>query len=427
MIAVGYFDNSCGIIHSLPDYRRWFFMENTQSRPKALWNSRFVRICLYIFICQITFSLSNTILPLYVINELGRGNTESGFLGTTFTIASMICRLVSGRMTDKFGRRAMMVVGAAGLGAALGCMGFTRTFLLLICLKAVQGVSSALVSTASNAAASDVIPESRINEGIGYYSLSSTISSAIGPTVALGLMGVDWLGASGSNYPFPLYVAGLLGVVGVVIVLTLPSGKSVPQGVYEGQFHLSDYLEKKAFLPSLLQLIFCMGTGLSTFMIVFANEMDFEHISLFYILSASAAFVVRIGLGKLLNQWNPLVLMLPLLLMMAAATLLLAVLANEMSFLILGPVTGAATGIIQPTFNALALKRSAPERRGAASATFWLGYDLGQGIGMMLGGLIIDWVGFQYTFAISASYVVVFAVICTFFFTGNRKRHMELG
>ena len=150
-----------------------------------VWNSSFLRVLLYAVLCQFTMAVTNTVLPLYVMNGLGRSATESGLLGTLFTLGSLVCRFVSGRLSDRFGRRLCMAAGALLVGLCLLALGFETTLGLLLLTKVLQGVGHAVNSTASNAAAAETLPPDRMGQGLGWYSLHSMLVNAVTPLTPL--------------------------------------------------------------------------------------------------------------------------------------------------------------------------------------------------------------------------------------------------
>ena len=163
----------------------------------GIWNSSFVRVLIYAILCQFTMSITNTVLPLYVINGLGMSAAQSGLLGTAFTIGSVCCRFVAGYICDRFGRRFTLVLGAGIVALALFMLGFQATLIMLLVFKVIQGIGHALNSTTSNAVAAEVLPRDKVGQGIGYYSLHSMLTNAIGPTLSLALMGVGAAAVSG--------------------------------------------------------------------------------------------------------------------------------------------------------------------------------------------------------------------------------------
>ena len=199
-------------------------MQSQQKQPELfqrIWNSSFIRIIIYALLCQFTMSITNTVLPLYVINGLGRSAADSGLLGTMFTIGSVCCRFVAGYISDRFGRRVTLMLGAGIVGISLFAMGFQTTLIMLLVFKVIQGIGHALNSTASNAVAAEVLPRDKVGQGIGYYSLHSMLTNAIGPTLCLALMGVGVSAAGGQNYLLPMLLGGAMGLVAMLIGLSL--------------------------------------------------------------------------------------------------------------------------------------------------------------------------------------------------------------
>lgn len=380
---------------------------------KPLWNSSFIRVLIFAVLCTFTMSVSNTVLPLYVVNHLGRTNAESGLLGTLFTVGSILCRFVTGWLSDKFGRRIILVIGAAIVGSALIFMGFTTSFLLILILKTYQGVGNSLNTTASNTAASDVVPKERLGDGIAYFSLNTSVINAIGPTIALALMGVI-TAAGGINYSLPLFVAGTCGLAAAVLGASLNYEKKTAPVLVEKaatakkRFNIGDYIEKRALMPALLQFFQAFAIGASVFMIIFANSMAFASISYYFMISAAVSVITRLIIGRRMDKMRPVTAVMVPLAMMAASFIYLGVTLSEAAFLVNSVVSGIYGAVMMPTFNSLALKLCPDKRKGAASATYWLGFDGGIAFGMVIFGLVIDAGGFSAAFNGAGLYMVLF-------------------
>lgn len=388
-------------------------METVKSHKTAvIWNSYFTRIFVYAILCQLTMSISNTALPLYIINSLGYTNAQSGLLGTVFTIASMVCRFAAGGLSDRYGRRRMMVIGALMVGLALIFMGFSTGFMVILVFKAFQGVGHALNSTSSNAAASDVLPTEKLGEGIGYYGLHSALTTALGPTIALALMGVAVATGETYNYQFPLLIGGVAGLIAMIIAATLGYERKYEKIPHNSRgFHISDYIERRSLVPALLQMFQTVAAGASVFMIVFANSMGFTSIRYYYIIAAAVTLLIRFLLGKKLGNMKPVIVaIIPLILLIISYTALASTM-TEAAFLAVGVISGIFNAMLAPTFSALSLKLAPPGRRGAASATYWLGFDVGMAVGQIAFGAIIDIGGFSASFYSAAAYLGVFAVV----------------
>lgn len=398
----------------------------TQKKPELftrLWNSSFIRIFLYAVLCQFTMSISNTVLPLYVINGLGMSAAESGLLGTMFTIGSVCCRFFAGYISDRFGRRATLMLGAAIVAAALFALGFQATLVMLLVFKVLQGVGHALNSTSSTAVAREVLPQDKVGQGIGYFSLHSTLTNAIGPTITLALMGVA-ASAPGAqdNYLLPMLVGGGMGIVALVLAASLTYEKKLrgsdPAPARKAGIRLTDFIERRALAPALMMFFTSFSSGASVYMIVFAKDPTYGisdlAVSIYYILNAGVALLVRFALGEKLDSIRPRTVALSAIAMNVTAYVLLGTSLSQWAFLLSAVLMGTYSSMLTPTFNAMALKLAPESRSGAASATYWLGFDGGMAVGMLVFGAVIDWGSYPAAFLIAAAYMAVFGITAFF-------------
>lgn len=392
----------------------------------SLWNSSFIRIFIYAVLCQFTMSISNTVLPLYVMdsgpNGLGMSAADSGLLGTMFTIGSVLCRFFSGYISDRFGRRVTLMLGAGIVAAAMLALGFQTTLFMLLVFKVIQGVGHALNSSSSTAVASEVLPRARMGQGIGYFSLHSTLTNAIGPTITLALMGV---GASAAgmedNYLLPMLVGSGMGLTALGIAASLNYEKKLkqlhpetarrPQGI-----RFSDFIERRALLPALMMFFTAFSSGASVYMIVFARESQFStaSISIYYIVNALVSLATRFALGARLDSIRPRTVALIAIALNVASYALLGFTLSEWAFLLSAVLMGAYQSMLTPTFNAMAMKLAPESRSGAASATYWLGFDGGMAVGMLAFGVIIDWGSYPAAFLCAGLYMAVFGAVACF-------------
>lgn len=389
---------------------------NQQTSPELfsrICNSSFVRVFLYALLCQLTMSISNTVLPLYVMEGLGMSAAQSGMLGTAFTIGSVCCRFFAGYLADRFGRRTMLVLGAGIVGVVLIVLGYQSAFVLLLVFKTVQGVGHAINSTAATAAASEVLPREQMGKGIGYFSLHSTIINAIGPTVALAFMGVGVSAAGEQNYALPMVMGGLGGLIAMGIGASLGYEKKLrrDRDAARPGFRISDFIERRSLMPAVLMLFQAFSSGASVYMIVFANDMGFATVGVYYIINAACTFGIRVALGSRLDGMRPRTVTLIAVAMNITSYLCLGLTLSHWAFLLSAVLMGAYQAMLVPTYNTLALKLAPESRSGAAAATYWLGFDGGMAIGMLAFGVIIDAGGYRGAFLAAGGYMVLFALL----------------
>ena len=382
-----------------------------------IWNSSFIRIICYAFLCQFTMAITNTVLPLYVINGLGMSAADSGLLGTFFTIGSVCCRFFAGYITDRFGRRTTLMLGGTIVGLSLFFLGFSRTMVMLLVFKTVQGIGNALNSTASNATASEVLPRDKVGQGIGYYSLHQNITGALAPTLCLALMGIGAASSGSQNYQLPLVIGGFMGIAAALVGGSLNYEKKIreidpsfhrekPQGV-----HISDFIEIRALVPALMMMFTSFASGAGTYMIVFATQYQFKTVGIYYIIDAIVGVSVRFAFGSKFDALKPRNVALIAIALNVTSYLLMGFTLSEWAFVLSAFLFGAFNAMLAPTFNAMAMKMVPESRSGAASSTYWLGFDIGMVIGMTVFGAIIDAAGFKGAFLTAGGFMVIFAIL----------------
>jgi predicted MFS family arabinose efflux permease len=85
---------------------------------------------------------------------------------------------------------------------------------------------------------------------------------------------------------------------------------------------------------------------------------------------------------------------------------------------------GFGGGMTGPALNAAVIKAAPDNRRGAASGTFMISYDVGFGIGGLLWGLVIDLAGFTALFAGCAIFTVIAMLISIIFLKKKADRRL---
>ena len=139
------------------------------------------------------------------------------------------------------------------MALALFMLGFQATLIMLLVFKVIQGIGHALNSTTSNAVAAEVLPRDKVGQGIGYYSLHSMLTNAIGPT----LSGADgrWRGgrvrwaelsaahAGGRRNGRAALLIGLSMNYEKKLKAQNPGAFRLPQGI-----HVTDFVDRRALL-----------------------------------------------------------------------------------------------------------------------------------------------------------------------------------
>ncbi len=146
-----------------------------------------------------------------------------GLLGASYPLAQFIGAPILGRLSDRFGRRPVLIVSQIGTLLGLLLLGFANSLSLLFISRIIDGLSGANISTAQ-AVIADSTNEKTRTQGLGLIGAAFGLGFTVGPLIAFIA-----LGATGNNYRAPAFVAAGFSVVSILLSLfwlkeTRPTG-----------------------------------------------------------------------------------------------------------------------------------------------------------------------------------------------------------
>ena len=353
-----------------------------------------------------------TALPLYAQKVTG-SDLYSGLMLTVYSIFALISRPIAGVLGDKYGRVRLLIIGAAVCAGACALYGLTTAIFLLLAIRVINGLGFGMHSTCAGAAIADVIPKSRIAEGVGYFSLYSTIATALGPFIALAVVGEGEI----RDFKTLFLVATGLCVMSLVcncfISYERRRRKEAPaqspkeavaaavqadQPVQPSEKLPKTFLgfEYAVFLPAaVLVLMFFGQTSVNTFLSLIAKDRGLGNIGLFFTISAICLFVSRFFYAKLMDKRGPDVLVIPGIVCLAVCTFLIPFAYSAPVLYIIAVPMGFANGAVYPSINTMLFLRSSPQRRGTASAAYFASIDVGFALGGVVLGVFADRLGYS--------------------------------
>lgn len=371
-------------------------MENRKTQTKGIFTRNFILIFLAGGLIRICYQIQGTIMPLYG-DKLGFTAAMVGTTTTVCTIASLVLRPVLGIWLDRYGRRIIVLSGTGLFVLATWFCGLTDNFAVLLLLRALQGFGFAAHTTAVNTMATDVLPEERMAEGIGYMGLTGSVSLALAPALALVLI-------DGGRYSRGFNGAFLAGVWAVMCLLAVRGArvKVQPSAAGASQYRgWERFWEKQALKPAFIMLILgACYAGLSTFLAIYVLGKGFQaaQVSVYFTVNAVATALARLFGGSAMKKVGMKRGMLIATGLCVTAFILIPLTSSPLGLWTAGALHGLGYGTIYPQLNALAVTLAAPERRGTAMATFLTGMDIGVGFGAGFWGVVIDRVGMDSMF-----------------------------
>ena len=350
-----------------------------------LWTRDLVLIIL-VNLCVFTnHIMSLSTFPFY-IQSLGGSEAVAGICAAAFAFVAVIIRPFVGWWLDNGVRKVALVVGLLLLGAApLGYV-FVPVLSMSIAFRMLHGIGLSFSNSTTATLASDVICRPRFAEGMGYFGMATALASAIAPALGLSLMeGVGF----GTLYAVAAGIAGL----GLVLFAFVRTRKvNVPKK----KLNLRTIINRDSLPATATMLVFMLTFGaLENFVAFFAAENSLPSGSIYFIVMSVMLLVVRVTLGKLVDQRGEAIFVYTCNAAMLVAFLLLALVPNTATYILSAALAGYAFGGLEPSLQSMAVHTSTDETRGSANSTFLCGYDIGYGLGGGLAGSLITAMGYS--------------------------------
>lgn len=163
----------------------------------------------FVFIDLLGYSLILPLLPYYA-DTFGATLTLIGLLGTSNALAQLIAAPMIGRLSDRYGRRPLLIFSIIGTLIAFLMLGFAGSLAMLFASRIVDGLFGGNIALA-RAYITDVTDEKNRARGLGIIGAAFGLGFIIGP--AMG----GFLSAYGYN--IPAFVAAGLSLLNLIAVL----------------------------------------------------------------------------------------------------------------------------------------------------------------------------------------------------------------
>ncbi|WHZ57800.1 MFS transporter [Metabacillus hrfriensis] len=388
-------------------------MNQTTSK---LWTKDFIVVSSINFFLTLIFYLLMVTIAVFAVDEYSASTSEAGLVTGIFIIGALIGRLLIGRLIVTFSRKKILYTGLIlfTLTTAFYFFEFGLGFLLFN--RLVHGITLGMASTATGTIVAQIIPASRKGEGIGYYSMSATLATAIGPFIGLYL-------SQHASFQTIFTFCVALGFISLIIAFFLyvpPLDSSVKKSEVRG-FKLSNFVEPSALPIAFITLAaaFCYSSVLS-FINFYAKDIHLvSTASFFFIVYAAAVLASRPFTGRLMDKKGANFIMYPAFLLFGAGMFLLSTASTSFIFLLSGVLIGLGFGNMQSATQAIAVKLTPPHRMGLATSTFFIFLDAGLGFGPYLLGFVIPVTGYSTLYVILG--VLVFASSVFYYFLHGKR------
>lgn len=388
-------------------------MEQEQAKAQAkpsLWTRYFLQMCVLNLLLFISFHMLVATFPYY-IRDLGGDEAVAGLAAGIFSIASVVARPFVGWTLDNKSRRHTLMLGLVGMMLAPLSFTFCRVIVLAIALRMLHGVFWSVASTSSNTLVCDILPRERFGEGMGYFGLTSAISTAIAPFIGLSLM-------KGHGFNTLFVASAALALLSLATSLNLhPAAAPADRPHVDLKHSLKTLLNKDALPATLTIFFFLMPYGaVNTFVAMYADDtgLGLANSGIYFTFLALTTAVMRALTGRVADRKGEAPMVYAGNACLLISMLLLAFLPYRFTYMVSALFFGAGFGMMTPSMQAMAMRISPPERRGSASSTYLCGFDIGIGMGGIISGLLVHNLGYNRMFAIMMLALLASVVVYVF-------------
>lgn len=365
------------------------FKKIAQEFPRKFWSVVGVS-----FIDRVGGTMLFPFFALYITQKFHVGMTQAGVVLGLFSVFGLVGQMIGGALTDKFGRRKLIIFGLVFSAISTLAFGFINTFSALIPLAIGVGLLSDIAGPAHAAMIADILPENQRQEGFGILRVVGNLAWIFGPTIGGFVAGKSFLA---------LFIidAVISSLVALLFYLLIPETKPQNQPgekpesllvTFKGYFQVLRHGAFIAFMAAgmLMGLVYQqMYNSLSVYL---RDNHGIDPKGYGFLLTASAIVVILFQFS--MTRW---IKKKPAFKMMALGTLFYMLGFSMFGFvgqywLFVLAIMIITTGemIVVPTSQALAVNFATEDMRGRYMGVFGITWMLPATIGPGAAGLILD-------------------------------------
>lgn len=346
------------------------------------------------FIDRLGGALLFPFFGLYVTEKFGVGMIEVGIVFAIWAVTSQVGSVIGGALTDKFGRKTMVMVGLVASAVSSIAMGTINDLNLFYITVAIAGTLGDIGHPAQQAMVADILPKEKRAQGYGVWRVVANLAVMLGPLIG------GWMATSSYLYLF-ITDAVTSTVTAGIILMTLPETKPETSEEKKEEGLLKTFSGYFAVFKDLIYMEFILATILvnivyvqmNSTLPVFLRDIHHQPPSTYgIILSINAGMVVvfQFWVTRKLSSVPPM-------LMMSIGTLLYLIgfgmygfVAGFFMFALAMIILTIGEMIIIPVAQALVAQFAPEDMRGRYMAVYGIGWSIPFAVGPYLAGLVME-------------------------------------
>lgn len=359
-----------------------------------LWNREYLKVMTCNFLLFFAFYLLTPLLPIYLDAQFKADKDMIGIVLSGYVVATLLVRPFSGFFVDSFDRKkvlmicffAFFILFAGYIGAA--------SILMFAIVRTLHGIPFGASTVANSTVAIDVLPSSRRNEGIGFYGLSNNLAMAVAPTAGIYIYNAT------DNFELLFWISLVLSCIGFFCTTRVRLPKRAPVE-NKPKLSLDHFFLNRAWLMAVNISLFglCWGV-MSNYVAIYGREMlgITDGTGMFFLLLSAGLMVSRLFGSKSLRKGKLTQNCLRGVLISFAGYTLFATGCGEWAYYLSALLVGLGNGQMYPAFLNMFISMARHDQRGTANSSILISWDLGMGMGILLGGFVAEYVSYYAAF-----------------------------
>lgn len=376
---------------------------------EKLWNSNYIKVWLGNFMIFFSFMILTPLLPLYLSDTYHVDKSVIGIVLSGYTLTALLARCFSGYLVDSYPRRIVLLTSYFLFFAFFAGYLIAGSMTLFAIIRTLHGAPMGAVTVANSTVAIDVLHPTRRAEGIGYYGLSNNFATSIAPTI--GLLIYDY----SANYDLIFAIALIAAGLGVAINATVKF-RQRDVVLNKEPISLDRFFLKESWSEGICIAAFSFSYGvLSTYLAIYGKETlgITSGTGLFFFILSAGLVISRLVGAKNLSQGKCVENVSHGILISVFGYLLFAAVHSPWAYYGTALIIGLGNGHMFPGMQTMFINLAPNNKRGTANSSQLTCWDIGMGLGVLLGGSIAEAMG--YNAAFWAAWLVNLAGVLFFF------------
>lgn len=378
---------------------------------ERLWNSEYWKVMTANFLLFFAFYLLTPLLPIYLDRQFAADKDTIGIVLSGYVVATFLIRPFSGFFVDSFDRKKVLIICFFSFFICFAGYIGAGTLLMFAIVRTIHGIPFGATTVANSTVAIDVLPSSRRNEGLGYYGLSNNLAMAIAPSAGIYIYSVT------DNFPLLFWISLVLAMGGFICSTTVKvPARELKKG--KPKLDFDHFFLSRAWLMAINICLFGLCWGVMSNYVALYGQQELgitDGTGIFFALLSVGLVLSRLSghkalrLGKITQSCAQGVIL------SCIGYLLFALTINEWTYYLSALLIGLGNGRMYPAFLNMFVKVARHDQRGTANSSILISWDLGMGIGILLGGVIAEYVSFAMAFWLAALMQAIGALLFLIF------------